>query len=151
MELDILFLDIDGVLNPYASRHPHIFSPECVARLKRLLKAHPRLRIVFSTSWRLDISLFELGWLWHQHELPLRSVIGRTCEIGYSRRGEEVKKWLEDADMTLPGCTVRRYAALDDETHYLVEDLPRGTVFRCNPETGLCEEVTDRLIRYFGC
>ncbi len=150
MELDILFLDIDGVLNPYASKHPHVFSPDCVAQLKRLFGAHPKLKIVFSTAWRVGTPFFVLGWLWRQHELPLPAVIGRTTDIAPAERGREIRKWLEDAPRVFPGCQVRRYAALDDEVEPIREQLPRGTVFACEPGQGLTRETTDRLIRYFG-
>ena len=150
MQLDILFLDIDGVLNPYASHYPHIFAPQCVAELKRLFGVRPTLKVVFSTAWRLDTSFFVLGWLWHQHELPLRSVIGRTSDIGPSQRGEEVRKWLADSEFMFPGCKVGRYAAVDDETESLVEHLPSRCVFHCSPEEGLNRDVTDRLIRHFS-
>jgi len=149
MQLDILFLDIDGVLNPYETRHRHVFAPHCVKQLKRLFEARPQLKVVFSTAWRLDTSFFVLGWLWRQHELPLRAVIGRTPNIAPSQRGEEVRKWLEDSVRTLPGCKVRRFAAVDDETEPLLEALPPSTVFRCNPDEGLNEDVTNRLIRHF--
>lgn len=150
MELDVLFLDIDGVLNPDRASYPHIFSPSCVAQLKRFFKARPATKVVFSTAWRLDTSFFVLGWLWHQHELPLRAVIGRTPEIRENLRGEEIAQWLKDAEAIFPGCTVRRYAALDDEVEPLLECLPPGSVFRCDPYHGLTGQVAERLIRHFS-
>jgi hypothetical protein len=150
MQLDILFLDIDGVLNPYGTRHPHVFAPECVAHLKRLFAACPELKVVFSTAWRLDTSFFVLGWLWRQHDLPLRAVIGRTADVDPSQRGVEVRKWLTDSPTMFAGCRIRRYAALDDEPEPILEQLPPDSVFRCNPSTGLSGKTTDQLIRYFS-
>ena len=80
MELDILFLDIDGVLNPDKGDYPHVFCPDCVFQLKRLFRACPDLKIVFSTTWRLGVPFFALGWLWRQHDLPLKAVAGRTTD-----------------------------------------------------------------------
>jgi len=145
-----MFLDIDGVLNPFNTNHRHVFAPECVAQLKRLLAAHPQLKIVFSTSWRRGTPFFVLGWLWRQHELPLQVVAGRTTDIDPARRGEEVSKWLANSKLMFPGSKLRRYAALDDEVEPLLAELPPGSVFQCDPDEGLSKSVTDRLIRHFS-
>jgi hypothetical protein len=50
MLLNILFLDIDGVLNPDKDNHPHVFAPECVAQLQRILDAVPTSHVVFTTT-----------------------------------------------------------------------------------------------------
>jgi hypothetical protein len=150
MNLDILFLDIDGVLNPDKDKSATTFSAECVAQLKRFFAARPETKIVFSTSWRLGLPLFALGWLWRYHDLPLQAVVGRTPVIAEDQRGQEVRKWLQDAPALHLGCNVRRYAALDDEIEPMMGWLPRQTLFRCDPYYGLTPEVTDRLIRHFS-
>src|SRR5690349_13520799 len=94
MQIDILFLDIDGFLNPEKENHPHVFSSDCVSQLKRLFQARPKTKVVFSTAWRLDTAFFVLGWLWHHHELPLKAVIGRTPNIRHDQRGREIRQWL---------------------------------------------------------
>lgn len=38
MDIDVIFLDIDGVLNPSEGNHSHIFAPECVAEMHRTLE-----------------------------------------------------------------------------------------------------------------
>jgi hypothetical protein len=150
MQLDILFLDIDGVLNPDKEKSASAFSSECVAQLKRFFAAQPHTKVVFSTSWRLGFPFFVLGWLWRHHDLPLQAVVGRTPVIAEDQRGQEVRKWLEDAPTLHLGCNIRRYAALDDEIEPLMGWLPRHTLFRCDPCRGLTPEVTDRLIRHFS-
>jgi hypothetical protein len=133
MELDILFLDIDGVLIPDKAAGSCDLAPDCVGHLKRLLEARPKTKVVLSTAGRLGLPLFALGWLWHQNQLPLRVVVGRTPNIRLDLRGQEIRQWLDDAPRLLPGCKVRRYAALDDEVEPLLECLPADTVFRCDP------------------
>jgi hypothetical protein len=150
MEFDILFLDIDGVLNPDKTKGSSDFAADCVGHLKRLLHVRPETRIVFSTSWRLGFPLFALGWLWHHHELPLQTVIGRTPDIRNDMRGHEIRAWLGDATRLPPGSRVRRYAAVDDEVEPLLECLPVNTIFRCDPYHGLTRPVADRLIKYFS-
>jgi hypothetical protein len=142
MEFDVLFLDIDGVLDPSETQHPHVFAPGCVSQLKRLLAVCPQVKVVFPTTWRLGVPFFALGWLWRQHELPLRVVMGRTSDIDPSRRGDEVRKWLEDSRLMFPGCKLRRYAAVDDEPEPLLQWLRAETVFCCNSREGLDELVT---------
>jgi hypothetical protein len=149
LNLDILFLDIDGVLNPDKSKSSSDFAPECVAEIRRLLAACPHTKVVFSTSWRLGFPFFVLGWLWHHHDLPLQSVIGRTPVVADDQRGQEIRKWLQDAPTLHLGCNVRRYAALDDEIEPLMGWLPRGNLFRCDPHEGLTPDVTTRLIQHF--
>jgi hypothetical protein len=150
MQLDILFLDIDGVLNPDKAKGRADFAPECVAELKRFFAARPETKVVFSTSWRLGFPFFVLGWLWHHHHLPLQAVVGRTPVIAEDQRGQEVRKWLRDAPALHPGCKIRRYAALDDEIEPLMGWLPRRNLFRCDSSDGLTPEITDQLIQHFS-
>ena len=150
MQLDILFLDIDGVLNPDKENYPDVFSPDCVTQLKRLFEARPKTKIVFSTTWRLETAFFVLGWLWRIHDLPVRAVIGRTPEIRHDQRGLEIRQWLENSRAMFPGCSVHRYAVLDDEVEPILEAVPAGNVFACDPCHGLTADVTDRLIQHFS-
>ena len=150
LNLDILFLDIDGVLNPDKAKSAKGFCPDCVAELKRFFVARPDTKVVFSTSWRLGFPFFVLGWLWHHHDLPLQAVVGRTPAIAEDQRGREVLKWIQDASTLHLGCHIRRYAALDDEIEPLMGWLPRQNLFRCDPYNGLTPDITDHLICYFN-
>ena len=150
MLLDVIFLDIDGVLNPGKAKHPHVFAPDCVVQLRRILDARPEIHVVMSTSWRTGFPFFVLGWLWHQHDLPIQRVIGRTPEIQNDRRGDEIPKWLTDAPLRSKEHQVRRYAVLDDEAEPVLEVIPRQHMFTCDPWHGLTEEVADRVIKHFA-
>ncbi len=150
MQMDIIFLDIDGVLNPDKESYDNIFSPECVMQLKRILKHHPKAHVVFSSSWRTGFSAFTLGWLWRQHDLPLKRVIGSTPHIGIESRGMEIRQWLMDAARYRRMDKVRNYAVLDDEVESILEHIPKNTVFTCNPEHGLTEDIADRVIDHFS-
>jgi HAD domain in Swiss Army Knife RNA repair proteins len=151
MQLDVIFLDIDGVLNPYNdTNYPHVFAPECVEQLRRILDARPKAHVVFSTSWRTGFPLFALGWLWHQHDLPLRRVIGRTPDIKHDQRGEEIRQWLTNTPQLAPDHKIRSYAVLDDEPEPILEIIPQQHVFPCDPRHGLNGDVADRVIRHFS-
>jgi hypothetical protein len=150
MQLDVIFLDIDGVLNPDQNTDKHVFAPDCVAQLRRILDARPAAHVVFSTTWRTGFSFFALGWLWRQHDLPLPRVIARTPDIHVDRRGEEIRQWLTDASKLAPQHKIRRYAVLDDEPELILEVISRQHVFICDPAHGLTEAVADRVIRHLG-
>jgi hypothetical protein len=151
MQLDVIFLDIDGVLNPINdTNYPHVFDPEAVAQLRRILDARPEIHVVFSTTWRTGFTFFVLGWLWNQHDLPVKRVIGRTPDIKLDRRGDEIRQWLDDAPRLAPQHKIRRYAAIDDEVKPILEKIPKQSVFACDPALGLTKEIADRVIRHFA-
>jgi hypothetical protein len=150
MLLDVIFLDIDGVLNPDKNDQRDVFAPDCVKQLQRILDAHPAAHVVFSTTWRTGFTFFVLGWFWRQHELPLPRVIGRTPDIQVDRRGEEIQKWLADAPRLAPKHKIRRYAVIDDEPEPILEVIPSHFVFTCNPWHGLTEDLADRVISHFA-
>ena len=150
MEIDVIFLDIDGVLNHDKADHQHIFAPGCVTQLRRILDNHPQTHVVFSTSWRMGFSFFVLGWLWRQHDLSLQRVIGRTPEIENEMRGAEIQQWLDNAPLRSKEHKVGRYAVLDDEVAPILENISAASVFACDPWHGLTEEVADRVIRHFA-
>jgi len=150
MLLNVLFLDIDGVLNPNKANYQHVFAPDCVRQLRRILDAHPETHVVFSTSWRTGFSFFVLGWLWRQHDLPLQRVIGRTPEIETEMRGAEIEQWLANAPLRSREHKVGRYAVLDDEVEPILENIPAQSVFACDPWHGLTEEIADRVLRHLA-
>lgn len=150
MLLDIIFLDIDGVLNPDKENHSHVFAPECVAELKRILDAVPSAHIVFSTTWRIGYSFFVLGWIWREHGLPLQRVIARTPDIHPDRRGEEIEEWLKNVPKLTPEHAVRHYAVLDDEAEPILKKIPKKNVFTCNAWHGLTRELADDVISHLS-
>lgn len=150
MEINVIFLDIDGVLNPDKTNHQHVFAPDCVKQLRRILDDSAQTHVVFSTSWRTGLPFFVLGWLWRQHELPLQRVIGRTPEIHTDKRGMEINQWLQNAPLRSKEHRVRRFAILDDEVEPILEVIPDRCVFACDPWHGLTEEVADGVIRHFA-
>jgi hypothetical protein len=148
MEINVIFLDIDGVLNPDNSKNPYVFAPACGQQLRRILDSRPDTHVVFSTTWRTGLPFFVLGWLWHQHDLPLRRDIGRTPDIHVDRRGEEVRQWLADAPTRSKDHQLLRFAVVDDEVEPFLSAIERKNVFACDPTLGLTEKVADQVIRH---
>ena len=149
MLIEVIFLDIDGVLNPDKAEYEHVFAPDCVAQLRRVLEARPKARIVFTTAWRTGFSLFHLGWLWRQHGLPFERVLGRTPDIDLERRGDEIRSWLDDAPHLPSRHQVRRYAVLED-MGTLLAGIPAESVFLCDPFNGLTKAIATKVIRHLG-
>ncbi len=149
MHLDIIFLDIDGVLIPDNQERRDIFDPECVMQLRRILDTCPKAHVVFSTTKRMGFSFFKMGWLWRHLDLPLDRAIARTPDSRRRHRGEEIELWLSEAPRLMPTHSVRRYAVLDDEPEPILEKIPNQNVFSCNPDQGLTKAIADRVIRHF--
>lgn len=144
-DINILFLDIDGVLN-YASRTPansyngrflngEEIEPKLVKKFNKVCGAIPNLKIVVSSSWRGNMkrtiwALRNAGFLY------IEDIIGATPRaravmekyhndqvielkppytLLYDRRGQQILKWFLDN----PGISKRmnNFVILDDEKY----------------------------------
>lgn len=144
-DLNILFLDIDGVLN-YASQTPansyggrfingEEIEPKLVKKFNKVFEEIPNLKIVISSSWRGNMK--RLVWaLKFAGFLYVENIIGRTpraiavtkkhCKgetidlptpytLLYERRGQQILKWFLDN----PGISKRMntFIIIDDEKY----------------------------------
>lgn len=120
----VLFLDIDGVLNSHRTvvalnGYPHdvtdaglaMFDMVAVALLRGLCKAG-NLKVVLSSTWRLDPNWREIG---PALGLP---IIDRTPSL-LGPRGKEIAHWLANH------VEVTHYAILDDDSDMLPEQMPQ--------------------------
>ena len=155
----ILFLDIDGVMNPkwWNSNKPFdrygcLFDPKTVIHLKKII-SETGADIVISSSWK-DMGLSELQNMWKERELPGR-IIDITPDymnddlllkadptsIDYLyNRGCEIKGWL-----LLHGDDVSKYAIIDD----MDDILPDQQLYfiQTNPDVGLTKFDAENIIR----
>lgn len=114
----ILFLDIDGVLNVITKDYDEyggIFHPHFVANLKDICDK-TSCKLVITSTWRF-MGLERLSQMWSHRELPGK-IIGRTPLLD-TKRGEEIKHWLENSPNT-----VDKYCIIDDDTDFLPEQMP---------------------------
>ena len=145
----VVFLDFDGVLN---SRHVHDtvprrgwdVYPEHVVHLNALLERVPDLRIVVSSTWRLE---YTRGGL--ERELLAAGarvegrVVGVTPRSGFDTRGEEIDDWLARNE------GVVGWVILDDHPEDLAPaQLPRTVI--TTPEHGLLAEHVDEAVLKLG-
>jgi hypothetical protein len=133
--MDIIFLDIDGVLNckdtPNPRNFPYIVDPHLLANLKELLK-RTGASVVLSSSWRTDpVGLFAAK----HHGIPFIDV---TPDMPGVSRCDEMLHWLSAHQ------EVHRYVVIDDESDCL-DDLP---LFQPSNKTGLTMDIVAGVERY---
>ncbi len=116
--MQLIFLDIDGVLNSVQSLHyyAHLaskgllaaesdgstwevsgcihFCPIAASNFRVLLRELPDAKIVVSSSWRKS-RMDNVEKLFKEHDLPFDRIIGTTPAL-WTRRGIEIQKWLDD-------------------------------------------------------
>jgi len=133
----VIFLDIDGVLNPKYWRkennhsqdqYGNVFNPDAVANLAEIIDK-TGAKIVISSSWKC-MGLTKLQQMWKRRKLP-GEIIDVTpdymsddlllnedmTELNYLyRRGCEIKGW-----MIQHGKDVSHYAIIDDMDDILPE------------------------------
>lgn len=149
---NILFLDIDGVLNYTAcpwhwdgkkntnkgKGHGGIYGidPAKVELINHIIIT-TNCRIVLSSTWRLSSdwkdALRAAG-------LNLGLVIGVTPNLGLVDRGHEIKAWLD------ANSGVERYAIVDDDC----DMLPGQPLFQTSHYDGINAVIADQIIEYLN-
>ncbi len=134
--MNLLFLDIDGVLNsddsPVNEQFLYSFSPDCVKVLNRILQKY-QLKIVLSSSWRMVFDTEKQNRIFKENGV-VQMPYGQTPDLGYSNRAKEIKAYLKNRK-------VENFLILDDMNlqgfkHHFV---------RINPSTGLCENDLEKV------
>lgn len=149
--MNIIFLDVDGVLNMYGSSYrtfmkpwgQHI-EPHIVQRLNYICENVKDLKIVISSSWRsvmedLEKQIKEQGFKYWD------KVIDKTPDLNF--RGEEIKKWIDINSFN------GKYLVLDDEKVYICGDycneIPKENVLQTDGNEGLLHKDAMYIINYF--
>lgn len=116
--MNVVFLDIDGVLNRYCDDNFENFYPELMDLVNQL--AHPDVKFVLSSSWRYSHSLIEMREVLAEYgfkgDLIDTTPILPKSFRSYFSRGQEIEMWLnshkgeynsyvilDDANMECPG------------------------------------------------
>lgn len=126
--MNILFLDIDGVLNSkewYEKNKPQILSesgmfwrsvaeldPEACARVNRLCDEED-LKIVISSTWRKLHAAFKIESMFAKKGL-FAEVIGVTPDLKGNWRGNEVALFIKEH----PELQIEKHVILDDDTDF---------------------------------
>jgi len=135
--MNVIFLDIDGVLNcedtPNPRKFPYIVDARLLSLLKGLL-ARTGANVVLSSSWRTDpVGLLAAKY----YDVPFIDVCPDLPEVS---RCEEMLRWLSEHQ------AVHRYVVIDDESDCL-DDLP---LFQPSSKTGLTIEIVEGVEKYLS-
>ena len=138
----ILFLDFDGVLHPYPlhvdDQHAELLMHTPL--LWSLLRRHPELQVVVSSSWRERFSMdYLVDFLTYGggEELAGR-IAGATPVISHLERDRECMAWLEsNSHVGTP------WLALDDQPA-LFRDC-QAELYQVNQRTGLTASDLDGI------
>jgi len=147
--MNVIFLDIDGVLNSDRTPMPTGFvekydgameaiDEENAKHLKRVMDKHPRLKIVLSTSWRDILELDVWNELFERFGIKNR-IIGKTHYVsnGDGGRDQEILDFVRKNQ-------VDRWLAIDDMTLELGMNFIRTSMLH-----GLTKDEADRAINHF--
>lgn len=144
----LLFLDIDGVLHPHLNYLQDLLFSS-MPLLEDVLRAHPHVEVVISSTWRTTRTVQELQALFSADILP--RIVGKTphwqdlqddAAYGTYVRQAEIEAWLRSS-----GRPWESWVALDDQAS-LYRPFCRNLVLT-DSETGLtiedCVRLADRL------
>ncbi len=139
---NVLFLDIDGVLNSEdwftrTANGKGMFDPKCV-ELLNYITDNSNTDIVLSSSWRMDENVNNILY---NHGIT-GNIIDKTSrlalEIDYLCRGNEIQKWLLENEYN-------NYVILDDDFDMLVSQL--DNFVHIDYKVGLSEENVKSILK----
>lgn len=147
--MNVIFLDIDGVLRTDASdRHwsevtgqpipksvfDRLFSNRSISILNEIIY-YTGAKVVITSTWRVQNTLEELiekfkirGFRGH--------IIGKTNIIG--NRGEEIQEWLDTN-------SVNKYVVIDDSVKDILLHINPKRVIKIESNIGLIESLFDSI------
>ena len=148
----VIFLDIDGVMNMYgvSSRtfmkpYGQHIEPHLVCRLNYICEQLKDLKIVISSSWRMDMEdlqkqLEEQGFKYWDR------VIGKTPFIEF--RGNEILSWIDVNKFN------GKYLVIDDEIQDICGDycnvIPKENLLQTDNNEGLLNRDAINIVNYFN-
>lgn len=162
---NIIFLDIDGVLNcqlhyssdfyknyiakPDKTKGEHYYYQICQQRIALLNELCIEIDacIVVSSTWRLGKTADQLQAILTESGATFK-VIDITCHTGYER-GTEIAKWLRDNCKKLFGIEYYdfyNYAIIDDDSDILLNQ--REHFFQTDSYSGLTYNTCYKIKRF---
>jgi hypothetical protein len=158
--MNLMFLDIDGVLNSrkfFTERakrkcETHLdfkiydLDPEAV-RLLNVLVKDTNAKIVFTSTWRHDTESTIAALKFVGLENAENVIIGRTDKIGdnYCVRGNEILKWIKDHEHTIGyHFNFKSYVIIDDDSNLLY--CQSGNFVQVDSKIGLTVDNIEQAI-----
>ena len=159
--MNIIFLDIDGVLNSdawLASENKKTleypldqFDPRTVKLLNRIIEK-TEAKIVLSSTWRLNRSIEDIQEIFKKVGI-IGEIVSVTPDLKNTQkhitRGNEILAWcIENEDLI--GVSYKHYnsyAIIDDGNDFLLWQV--NNFFRCDRYMGLTPSLCRNVIRHF--
>lgn len=124
--MNIIFLDIDGVLNSdnyyrmvdRSLKDWSRFDPSAIILIKKLIVEF-ELKIVISSTWRFGVVKLLNDELKKSDLIQYLHKDWKTPQIHPSHRGQEIKLWLDNHP------EVKHYLIFDDDENILHEQKPK--------------------------
>lgn len=135
---NVIFLDMDGVINSHRSlSFGELVDMECARNVRRI-GWFADADIVLSSHWRLGNTTHTIREM--LYPMGLYRVIGRTCGNGMNMtRGDEINAWIDAF-----GC--KNYVILDDSNDFT--DYQKENHFiNTDADTGITEKDSTQAIR----
>ena len=150
--MNIIFLDVDGVLNMYGSSSRTFMKPygqhieqHLVCRLNYICEMVQDLKIVISSSWRNDMEDLKTQ-MENQGFKFWDRIIGKTIHDKTGFRGLEILEWFVKN-------TAEKYLVIDDEIIDICGDycnvIPKENVLQTDGNEGLLHKDAMYIINYF--
>ena len=163
--MNIIFLDIDGVLNSaeFAERHYKetgkglflydFLDPFAVDSMKKFLDKHPDIRLVISSSWRYGDVHKTIDFFRGNGMSPLADyVIGDTPRSYSGERGKEIQWFLEHIDTDVigdlildNGIKVDRYVIVDDDYFDMLDFQKENHLVNIDSLHGITNNDYDKI------
>jgi len=141
--MNIIFLDIDGVLNCHDLLYREgmdAIGDEFLDRLRHIV-SRTEAQLVLSSMWRLSEKNLNLV----KKALSTRNLVLLDCTIEiergweFVRRSEEIQEWLDRHP------EVQKFAILDDWDDAAIN----GNFFQTNMDDGLTDEIAKKIMEHF--
>ena len=150
--MNIIFLDVDGVLNMYGSSSRTFMKPygqhieqHLVCRLNYICEMVQDLKIVISSSWRNDMEDVKTQ-MENQGFKFWDRIIGKTIHDKTGFRVIEILEWFVKN-------TAEKYLVIDDEIIDICGDycnvIPKENVLQTDGNEGLLHKDAMYIINYF--
>jgi hypothetical protein len=124
--MNIIFTDIDGVLNPHWKKK---WCKKSIHYYNMMCKEFD-LKPVITSTWRINHSISELQAIFDEQGIEVK-IFDYTPFIDQADRGLEIKYWLNEN-------ICENFVILDDRIHDITPHI--GNVVKCRSWVGISED-----------
>ena len=134
--MNVIFTDIDGVLNPHWKKK---WNKNSIILYNELCKKYNLLPVITST-WRLNFTKEQLQVIFKSQGIVIE-IFDYTPNM-CSDRGLEIQEWLSKNE-------VSNYIIIDDRVYDIEPYIDNDKVFKCRSWLGLTRDEIKLIDKYF--